>query len=232
MVIPVYDENYDDQGQRPWVMWTLFAINVLVVGFLWLLPVQSQQELAFHFGVVAAFVTGSFPVGDLELLVPPAVTLVTYMFMHGNWLHLAGNVIFLWVFGDNIEAAMGHLRFLAFYLLCGIAGGLAHIASEPSSLVPLIGASGAIAGIVSAYLMLHPWAYVTVLLFGIMTARIHAYWLLGAWIAWQVASALFVTGTEIAYWNHVGGLLAGAGLVVVLRRPGVKLFQRQGLARW
>jgi membrane associated rhomboid family serine protease len=135
-------------------------------------------------------------------------------------------MIFLWVFGDNIEAAMGHFRFVLFYLLCAIAGGLAHVTSDPASVSPLIGASGAVSGIVAAYLMLHPWAHVTILLFGLMTVRVHAYWLLGAWIAWQVLHALLITGTEISYWSHVGGLIAGVTLVFVLRRRGVELFQR------
>ena len=231
MVIPVYDENHRTRGVRPWVMWIIFTLNVLAFVYLWLLPAESAQILAFHFGVVPAFITEAISVTDLNLIIPPVATLVTYTFLHGNWLHLAGNMIFLWVFGDNIEAAMGHIRFLAFYLLCGIAGGLAHLASEPSSMVPLIGASGAVSGIVAAYLMLHPWAHVTVLLFGLMTVRVHAYWLLGAWIAWQILNALLFSGGEVSYWSHLGGLLAGAALVVVLRRPGVPLFRRHTAPR-
>jgi membrane associated rhomboid family serine protease len=206
-------------------MWIVFALNVLVLVYFWLLPAESVQILAYHFGVVPAFITKTIGTDDVSLLVPPVATLATYTFLHGNWLHLAGNMIFLWVFGDNVETAMGHIRFLAFYLLCGAAGGLAHIASEPGSAIPLIGASGAVSGIVAAYLMLHPWAHVTVLLFGLMTMRVHAYWLLGAWIAWQVFNALLFAGGDVAYWSHLGGLLAGAALVVVLRRPGVRLFR-------
>jgi membrane associated rhomboid family serine protease len=229
VVIPVHDENYHDPTLRPWVMWALFALNVSVLVYLWLMPAEVVYALAYNFGVVPAFVVGVVPTDELELLIPPSLTLATYTFLHGNWLHLAGNMIFLWVFGDNIEAAMGHGRFLLFYLLCGAAGGVAHVGAEPSAAIPLIGASGAVAGIVAAYLMLHPWARVTVLLFGLMTARIHAYWLLGAWIAWQFVAVLLLSGGEVSYWSHIGGLLTGAGLVVVLRRPGVELFQRY---RW
>jgi membrane associated rhomboid family serine protease len=232
VVIPVHDENYYyDESGWPWVMWCLFAANVLALVYLWLLPAEGVQALAFNFGVVAGFITKAIPLDDFELLMPPVLTVFTYTFLHGNWLHLAGNMIFLWVFGDNIEAAMGHLRFLLFYLLCGAAGGLAHISADPASIVPLIGASGAVAGIVAAYLMLHPWAHVTVLVFGLMTMRIHAYWLLGAWIAWQVANVLLMTASEVSYWSHLGGLIAGALLVLVLRRPGVPLFQRH-FAHW
>jgi membrane associated rhomboid family serine protease len=206
-------------------MWVLLAVNVLGLVYLWLLTAEALQIIVFNLGIVSAFITRSISMDDLNLLMPPVLTLVTYSLLHGGWLHLAGNMIFLWVLGDNVEAALGHLRFFLFYLLCGIAGGLAHVASEPSSLVPLIGASGAVAGVVAAYLMLRPWAHITVLLFGIITVRVHAIWLLGAWIAWQVLNVLLFPSTEVSYWSHVGGLIAGAGLVVVLRQPGVKLFQ-------
>jgi membrane associated rhomboid family serine protease len=231
VVIPVYDENGNDGGIRPWVTWLLFVINVLAFSFLWLLSPEDLQLIAFNFGAVAAFITQSVAVDDLDLLMPPVATLATYTFVHGNWFHLAGNMIFLWVFGDNVEAAMGHFRFLVFYLLCGIAGGLAYVASEPTSVAPLIGASGAIAGILAAYLMLYPWAHVIVLVFGVMTLRLHAYWLLGVWIAWQVLNVMLLSSTDVSYWSHVGGLMAGAALVVVLRRPSVELFQRH-VAHW
>jgi len=225
VVIPVYDEDDRTRGGRPWVMWVLLALNVLVLVYFWLLPADTAQVLAYHFGVVPAFVTKAIATDDLNLLIPPVATLGSYTFLHGNWLHLAGNMIFLWVLGDNVEAAMGHARFLLFYLLCGVAGGLAHVASEPNGLIPLVGASGAVAGILAAYLMLWPWAHITVLLFGLMTVQAHAYWLLGAWIAWQILNVVLFSGNEVSYWSHVGGLIAGAGLVVVLRRSGVKLFQ-------
>jgi len=225
VVIPVYDENNQNRHTRPWVMWIILSVNVLVVVYLWLLPAEAQQVIAFNFGVVPAFITNATSAVGLNLLMPPLLTLSTYSFLHGSWLHLASNMIFLWVFGDNIESALGHFRFILFYLLCGIAGGVAHVASEPSSVVALIGASGAVAGVVAAYVMLHPFAHVTVLLFGLMTARVHAYWLLGAWIAWQILNIVWFASGGISYWSHVGGLIAGASLVAVLRRPGVQLFQ-------
>jgi membrane associated rhomboid family serine protease len=199
---------------------------VLVFIYLALLPAEAVQILALNFGVVPAFITKSVNAEELGLLIPPLATFVTYMFLHGNWLHLSGNMIFLWVFGDDIEAAMGHARFLLFYLLCGAAGGIAHVASNTSNMSVLIGASGAIGGIVAAYLMLRPWAHVTVLLFGLLTVRVHAFWLLGAWIAFECLNLVFFADSGISYWSHIGGLIAGAGLIVVLRRRGVKLFQR------
>jgi membrane associated rhomboid family serine protease len=225
VVIPVYDEDGRTPGIRPWVMWLVLAFNVLILLYLWLLPEEAVQVLAYNFGLVPAFVTRAVSIDDLDLLTPPLLTLVTYAFVHGSWLHLTGNMIFLWVFGDNVEAAMGHARFILFYLLCAIAGGLAHVGSDPGSVIPLVGASGAVAGVLAAYLMLWPRVHITVLVLGLMTVRVHAYWLLGAWIAWQVLNVLVSSGTEVSYWSHVGGLIAGAGLIVVLRRPGVKLFQ-------
>jgi membrane associated rhomboid family serine protease len=225
VVIPVYDEHVQTLGLRPWVMWIVLILNVIVLLYLWLLPDELVQALAYNFGVVPAFITGAVSLDDIELVIPPLLTLATYTFMHGNWLHLTGNMIFLWVFGDNVEAAMGHARFILFYLLCGIAGGLTHVGSEPGSVIPLVGASGAVAGVLAAYLMLWPRVHITVLVLGLMTVRVHAYWLLGAWIVWQVLNVLLASQTEVSYWSHVGGLIAGAGLVVVLRRPGVKLFQ-------
>jgi membrane associated rhomboid family serine protease len=225
LVIPVYDENGQVRG-RPRMMWSIVAANVVVLGFFWLLSSDAAQALASHFGVVPGFVTGAVSTQDLHLIIPPVLTLLTYQFIHASWLHLASNMIFLWVFGDNVEAALGHLRFLLFYLLCGIAGGLVHVLSDRAALVPLVGASGAVAGVVGGYLLLRPWAHVTVLVLGFMTVRVHAYLLIGFWIAWQFANVLLSGPSQAAYWSHFGGLLAGAGLVVVLRRRGVKLFQR------
>jgi membrane associated rhomboid family serine protease len=207
-------------------MWAVFGLNVLSFVVLFVLPMEVARFLVLNFGVVPAFISKSVNVEETGLLVPPLLTLGTYTFLHGNWLHLTGNMIVLWVFGDNIEAAVGHGRFLLFYLLCGIAGALTHVVSDVSSMSVLIGASGAIGGIMTAYLILRPWAHVTVLLLGLMTVRLHAFWLIGAWIAWQCFSIYWSSGSDISYWGHIGGMAAGAGLVVLLRRRGVKLFQR------
>ncbi len=229
MVIPVYDENdIPHHGFKPWVNWALVAINVAVVLFLALLPTDAVVAIGFHFGVVPAFITGHFATADLGLLIPPPLTLLTYMFIHPSWVHLAANMIFLWVLGDNIEAAMGHFRYLLFYLLCGIAAGATHLGVAQTSMVPLVGASGAVSGVVGAYLMLRPFARIVVLLLGIITVRIHAYWLLTAWILWQFINAMMIPhDTEIAYWSHLGGFFAGVVLVIPFRRRGVVLFQRR-----
>jgi membrane associated rhomboid family serine protease len=169
-------------------------------------------------------VLGSEPVGAVA--VPSGVTLLTYMFLHADILHLGGNMLFLWVFGDNVEDAMGHVKFLVFYLACGVFAGLFHSWMVPDSDMPLIGASGAVAGVIAAYLMLHPRVGVWVLAFKVIPLRISAGLVLGLWIGLQIAMIVFAVQGPTAWWAHVGGLLAGAVLIVVMRRPGVPLFDR------
>jgi membrane associated rhomboid family serine protease len=223
VVIPVHDENGLHRGFRPWVTWGLVGINIAVIVVLSLLSAEAALAVAYQFGVVSAFVTREVVLEGLPI--PPELTLLTYMFIHASWVHLAANMIFLWVFGDNVEAATGHPRFLAFYLICGVAGALAYVISSPHSVGPLVGASGAISGIVGAYLLLRPFARVTILVLGFMTFKVRAFWVLGAWIGWQVISVWLIRPeTEIAYWSHVGGIAAGLALFPLMRRRGVRLW--------
>jgi membrane associated rhomboid family serine protease len=152
------------------------------------------------------------------------VTLITYQFFHGDLAHFLGNMIFLWVFGDDIERALGRLNFLAFYLLSGVVGGLVFVANDPHTRVELIGASGAIAGVVVAYIMLRPCAKITVLL-GIIPLRISAYWVIGLFIITQLWNLGSVSKSEVAYWCHFGGMLAGAVLFPLMKPSGLRLFQ-------
>ena len=162
------------------------------------------------------------------VVVPEDLTYVTYAFLHGDIFHLGGNMLFLWVFGDNVEDALGHFRFLIFYLLCAIAGALPSTAwSRRTSQVPLIGASGAIAGVVAAYLILHPRVKIWILAFGRIPLRIPAYIALALWILFQFV--MFAAGGEdqISWACHVGGIIAGAVLVLILRSRDVPLFDRE-----
>jgi membrane associated rhomboid family serine protease len=149
---------------------------------------------------------------------------VTYMFLHADVGHFFGNMIFLWVFGDNLEEALGRVRFIIFYLVSGIVGAFAFVATDPHSHTPLIGASGAIAGVVVGYVMLRPCAKITVL-FWLIPLRISAYWVVGAFAVLQFIHLGSSSPSEVAYWCHVGGMAAGAVLFLVLRPPGVKLFE-------
>jgi membrane associated rhomboid family serine protease len=146
------------------------------------------------------------------------ITLITYMFFHAGWLHLLSNMTFLWVFGDNVEDAFGHFGFLLFYLLCGIAGALAHVAMYPASQDPLVGASGALSGVIASYFLLYPRAKILVLAY-VVPIRLPAFIVLGGWIALQVLS-LRSTNPEVqgvAWWAHIGGFAAGFILTALLR---------------
>jgi membrane associated rhomboid family serine protease len=146
------------------------------------------------------------------------------MFLHGSILHIVGNMVFLWVFGDDIEEALGHGRFLAFYLACGVCAGIAFVLSDPNSSIELIGASGAIAGVLAAYLLFRPCAKVTVLIIW-LPVRVRSFWVIGGWAIWQFYEIANRVQDGVAYWTHVGGLVAGAILFVLMRPPGVELFE-------
>jgi membrane associated rhomboid family serine protease len=165
-------------------------------------------------------------IGDIDARgwVPASATLVTYQFFHADLGHVLGNMLFLWVFGDDIERALGRGRYLIFYLLSGAVGGLVFVANDPHSKIELIGASGAIAGVVIAYVMLRPCAKITVLL-GIIPLRIGAYWVVGLFVILQLWHLGSASKSEVAYWCHFGGMLAGAVLFPLMKPTGVKLFQ-------
>jgi membrane associated rhomboid family serine protease len=146
------------------------------------------------------------------------------MFIHLGWDHILGNVLFLMIFGDNIEDALGHLRYLAFYLACSFASDLAYFLSSPHSTVPAFGASGAIAGVVAACAMIRPCAKIRVLI-GIIPLALSAYWVIGLFALSQVWNVVMHIQDGIAYWAHIGGLLTGAALLPLMRGPDVVLFE-------
>ncbi len=224
MFIPLRDENFLKDIPFQYVTVSLIIINVLVYA----LEVTSLDHAAVaSFAVTPAKLLG---VGSSTVTVPASyfesTTLLTYMFFHADAFHLLGNMLFLWVFGDNVEDALGHVRFLFFYLACGVFAGLMHAYMMPDSDLPLIGASGAVAGVIAAYLMLHPRVSVWVLAFKIIPLRITAALALGVWIALQIVMVLMPDGSPTAWWAHIGGLIAGAALIVFMRRPGVPLFDK------
>ena len=184
---------------------------------LGLLPV-SENRIVAGLGVIPAVLFGTAALPQGLPLVPEPITLVTSLFLHGSFLHLAGNMLFLWVFGDNVEDGMGHARFLVFFLLCGIAACLAHCLMNPLSTAPLIGASGAIAGVVAAYLILYPRVKVWALYFGRLPLQVPAMYAIGFWILLQVGSAFLNGDQDVGWFAHLGGLAAGAALTPMLRR--------------
>ena len=227
MFIPLYDYNPLRRIPWPFVTRGLIVVTSLVyVVFQSGLVIVGDQVAAAGFAVVP--VEFFKPVGLRGPLaaIPEPLTFITYLFLHGGWMHLIGNMLFLWVFGDNVEDAMGHLRFLAFYLICGAAAGLAHAIAVPNSTAPLVGASGAIAGCLAAYLILHPRVKLWCLVLGRFPLKISAMWAIGAWIVFQVVSVYVIPDDETAWWAHIGGFVVGAALIPIFRHRDVPLFDR------
>ncbi len=227
-MIPLRDDN--PMLSTPYVTYGLIAACVLM--FLWQISLsRTGQEVAIYgLGMIPAtlFAGASLP-PDLRM-VPPAVTVVTSMFLHGGWLHLLGNMLYLWIFGNNVEDAMGHGRYLAFYLVCGTAAAMAQSLADPSSTVPMVGASGAISGVLGAYLLLYPRARVLVLipiLIIIEFITLPAALVLGFWFVLQLVSSAATSGHQggVAFAAHVGGFLAGMALVGLFKHRHVRLFQ-------
>jgi membrane associated rhomboid family serine protease len=221
MVVPLYDDNPFTAPVKPLVTWCLIALNLGIFFYE-----VGASQLALERVIDTFSLTPAALVGDMSARgwVPAFATLVTYQFFHADLGHIVGNMIFLWVFGDDIERALGRLQFLVFYLLCGIIGGLVFVANDPHAQIELIGASGSVAGVVIAYIMLRPCAKITVLL-GIIPLRISAYWVIGVFVVTQLWHLGSMSKSEVAYWCHFGGMLAGAGLFPLMKPSDVKLFQ-------
>lgn len=228
MFIPLHDGQPLRHLRAPVVTFVVLAACIAA----WVVPFAGftapvDPYLATGFGVVPRVLTGAAYV-PVDLAQAPAwITPVTSLFLHSGFAHLAGNMLFLWVFADNVEDDMGHVRFLLFYLACGVAAGLAHVAIDPASVRPLIGASGAISGVVAAYLMLHPNVRIFGLVLKYIPVRLPAWMALGGWIGFQVFMGLFGPDGQVAWFAHLGGLAAGFALTPWFLRPGVSL-----RARW
>lgn len=242
MIFPLYDDN-SDRTTTPVVNYILIAANILV--FIFLQQFGSNERFTYAFSTVPEeIITGRdvqtpdrvvpHPITNQQILVPGLqptpisvyFTLLTSMFMHGGFAHLFGNMLFLWIFGDNVEHRTGHLRYLIFYLVCGVLASLAHVittamfATTPASLlVPSLGASGAISGVLGGYILLYPTRRVTVILFRFLT-DVPAYVAIGVWFGFQLISGLGILGGGselggVAYAAHIGGFVAGLALVKV-----------------
>lgn len=227
MFIPLHDANHLRHIRLQYVTMALIAANVLAYMTTALAGDGAVQAAVVGLGYIPSTVFDIAERPDEWVLVPDDLTYVTYAFLHGDIWHLGGNMLFLWVFGDNVEDALGHVRFLLFYLACAAAGAFVHGMAAPDSQAPLIGASGAIAGVVTAYLMLHPRVKIWVLALGRIPLRLPAWALLALWIAFQLFMMVAAAEGEISWAAHVGGIVAGAVLILVLRRRGVPLFDRR-----
>jgi membrane associated rhomboid family serine protease len=185
MFIPLHDANSLKYIKLQYVTFGLIGVNVLVFLVTGFGSEEFTGAAVYGLGYIPSVAFDAVELSPELVIVPEDLTYVTYAFLHGDFFHLAGNMLFLWVFGDNVEDALGHFRFLVFYLLCAIGGAAVHGLIAPDSQIPLIGASGAIAGIVAAYLILHPRVKVWILAFGRIPLRIPAYLTLGLWVAFQ-----------------------------------------------
>jgi membrane associated rhomboid family serine protease len=228
--LPIHDDNPLRYIKFQYVTLGLIALNFACFTFQ---MAGIENAVISSFAVVPSEMTsvrvfgGHAAVSGDVWPVPEALTLLTYMFFHGDPLHILGNMLFLWVFGDNVEDACGHVKYLFLYLTCGVIAGLVHVTMQSGSEAPLIGASGAVAGVISAYLVLHPRVLVWVIAFKFIPLRISALWVLGAWIVLQFAMLFMKVAGPVAWWSHIGGIVSGAVLVVALRRPGVPLFDQR-----
>ena len=215
-MIPLRDEN--PTSTTPYVNHALVAINVAVFIYQAVLAADGGSE-AYSGFVQKLALTPSLllsPSSWGQMPIPAPLTLVTSMFVHGGLLHLAGNMLYLWVFGDNIEDMLGHFNYLIFYLACGVGAAIAQVMIDPGSTIPMVGASGAIAGVLGAYLVLHPQAQVLTLVFLVIFIRIMylpAAVLLGIWFAMQLFSAFAGGGGGVAWYAHIGGFLVGVLLI-------------------
>ena len=225
-MIPLRDEN--PTRRPPVVTIALIAVNVAV--FLWqiMLPPRGAEAVVYSLGLVPAVLFGSAELPADIRSVPAVLTPITSMFLHGGFLHLAGNMLYLWIFADNVEDSMGHGRFAVFYLLCGVAAAMAQALPDPSSQVPMIGASGAISGVLGAYVLLYPHARVFVLIpigFIFQTMRLPAGWVLGLWFLLQLVSELMTPphAAGVAFRAHLGGFVAGLALIPFFKRSDLRL---------
>ncbi len=244
-MIPIRDDN--PHVLTPYTTCTLIGLNVLSWIFLQGLGVQSQLAASIcQYALVPGQLLGTLDPGSTFQVAPGAVcqtgtgsgwyTLVTSMFMHGGWLHVIGNMWFLWIFGNNVEDAMGHVRFAIFYLLCGLAAAALQLFFTTNPAVPMVGASGAIGGVMGAYILLYPRVQVHMLVilgFFVTVVAVPAVLMLGYWFALQLLggfASMGAGGGGVAFWAHVGGFVAGGLMVFLFRDP--KLLRRHPFYGW
>jgi membrane associated rhomboid family serine protease len=224
----------DDVPSRNFALITVLVIVANVVTFLYQVSLEvgatgpargAATAFVLEFGAVPCRITGLCPAGEYPA---PLLTVFTSMFLHGGFLHLAGNMLYLWIFGDNVEDVLGHLRFAVLYLLSGAGAAVAQVVMSPDSRIPMVGASGAISGALGAYLFLFPRARIlTLVIFGFFIRFVHvpAVIVLGFWIVIQVFSGLLSYGAGgeeggVAWFAHIGGFVAGVALLFLLKRRG------------
>jgi len=216
----------------------LLAANVLVFVYQISLGAKAGELFVYQYGAIPAVVTGTQSLPPALVAIPPIFSVFTSMFLHGGLLHIAGNMLYLWIFGNNVEDAMGHVRFIIFYLLSGLAASFSHIFSDAGSVIPSIGASGAISGVLGAYLLLFPHARLLVFIpLGFFSRFLYvpAWIALGFWFVLQIVSGSLTSsqqGGGVAWWAHIGGFVAGLALVALFKKRAVRFFNPPHHGAW
>jgi membrane associated rhomboid family serine protease len=232
-MIPLYDDNPTER--TPVVTIAFIAACTVVFLYQASLPVQPGETFIFQYGAIPALLFGKVDLpATMSVAIPAFATLFTSMFLHGGWMHLIGNMLYLWVFGNNVEDVMGHVRYVVFYLACGVVAALSHAITDSSSTIPMVGASGAISGVLGAYALLFPRAHVLVFMPGIGMTRVAAGIVLGMWFIMQILSGGMSIGSEgggVAFFAHIGGFVAGMVLIGFFKRPDVPFFSPGRVSR-
>ncbi len=222
MFLPLHDNTELKVIRFQAVSGLIISINIIVFFYTQLIAGGiDKSTLATSLGAIPALITNDKTLPVNMYLIPEFFTLITYQFLHAGWMHIIANLAFIWVFADNVEDAFGHIGFLFFYLFCGIVAALAHTLAGPSSQSPLIGASGAVSGIMAAYLVLFPKARIWVLMFLKIPIPIPAWAALIGWFIFQIFSSFQPQdkGVAVAWWAHIGGFLVGAAVAWIFRAP-------------
>ena len=224
MFLPLHDTNPIRHVDFPFVTYGLMGITILAFLIQSVLPPAAFDQATIDFGMIPIVVRDLYPQPVPWL--PDWANLVTYAFLHADWMHLLSNMLFLWVFGDNIEDAFGHFKFLIFYLACAVLAALAHLLFNLDGNGPLIGASGAVAGVMGAYILLYPHARVFVLarIVWLIPLPVPAFWMLGFWIATQLFYVVIGSDEPVAWWAPLGGFVAGLVLAPLFKSRNVPLF--------
>lgn len=215
-MIPLKDDN--PTYSFPFITILIIITNVVVFFYQFILGPEGEEAFVLRTAAIPYEITHLVDLQPISIL-PIPLTLFTAMFIHGGFLHLGGNMLYLWIFGDNIEDRLGHFRFIIFYFTTGLIASLTHIVLYPNSTIPMIGASGAIAGVLGAYFLLYPLAHVRTLIFFfffVQVVSIPALIFLGLWFIYQIISS--GAGSGIAWYAHIGGFVAGVVLVKVFER--------------
>jgi len=228
-MFPISDDN-SDRTITPYVNYIFIGMNILV--FVLLQQIGSNDSFSYAFSLVPREITTGVDITSVQIVrdslgnagqiphyatpLPVYFNFLSSMFMHGGFMHIFGNMLFLWVFGDNLENLLGHIRYAAFYIVCGIAAAAAQVVMDTDSVIPMLGASGAISGVLGGYLLLFPTRRVRALIFSFLT-EVPAFVALGLWIGFQIIQGYFSSSETggVAYAAHIGGFIAGLVLVKV-----------------